>query len=314
MRTRQLLSPAKTIALICLACILQVKKTYAQIILDEEPKRLYYHLTKRVKRFRDMKNFRDVFHYDHYLLGKNRISGNISYNTGRVQIDDGRTIHQEWRQAVGFFTRIRFLEEFSFNTTFYVDFNKRATMARWIPDYTYSIGRYNWRSRRVNFGYENYTNNRYSDNFRTFRNKFLEGYYFLAYNYFPVKLNKLVKIDSTTGIRLTGFTRYSVTYRDEFEVTRGGLFSGKPQAGISCRYTIAMNIYVESALYFYDNSKKQPWDPDFTYGFGYFDWRSFRVCVTYGNWAINRFPWNKKYYGRYSFLDGNFRVAFNWIW
>lgn len=286
----------------------------AQIILDEEPRRLYYHLTKRKTKLREMQNFRDVFHYDHFLLGKNRISGNISWNTGRVIIDERGNIHNERRNAMGFFTRIRFLEEFSFNTTFYKDYNSEA-QARWIADYTYSIGRYNWRANRLNFGYENYINNKYRDDLETFGKKFLEGYYFVSYNQFPTKLNKKIKLDSTTKLRLVWFWRYAIRYRDENEITHGGIFRGKATLGGAARYTIIKNFYIETAVYYYPSiRKKQPWDPDFSYGFGYFDWRSFRVSVTYGNWAINRFPWNNQQYKNYGFIDGNFRVAANWIW
>jgi hypothetical protein len=76
-------------------------------------------------------------------------------------------------------------------------------------------------------------------------------------------------------------------------------------------------MYVESAVYYYpeEKLKKAPWDPDYSYGFGYFDWRSFRLSVTYGNWAVNRFPWNEQTdYPHYGFLDGNFRIIANWIW
>lgn len=287
----------------------------AQIIADEEPKMLYYERThERIRNVWKMKNFRDVFHKDKYLLGKNRIMGNISYHTGRVLIDDGKVIYPETRQALAFYTRIRFFEEFSLTTTFYKDYNPKAA-ARWIADYTYSVGRYNWRAHRFNFGYENYVNNKYSDSRETFTRKFLEGYYFISYNYIPDKLNKLVSIDSTSSLRMMAFTRYAIMYRDELEVTHGGIFSGKPTVGAAIRYTFFWNIYAESAVYYYFlPGKQQPWDPDYSYGFGYFDWRSFRISITYGNWAINRFPWNKTFYPGYGFPDGNFRMVANWIW
>ncbi|MGZ3941851.1 MAG: hypothetical protein ACXVC9_06295, partial [Bacteroidia bacterium] len=129
----------------CLLILVPFKYTIAQIVISEEPKRLYYDFAiKRVKKFKDMNNFRDVFHLNKFLMGKNRISGNISYNTGRVLISEGAEVKEEYRQALAFYTKIRFFEEFSINTTFFVDFNKRAT-ARWISDYSYTIGRYNWR-------------------------------------------------------------------------------------------------------------------------------------------------------------------------
>lgn len=296
----------------------------SQIVVEEEGKRLYYDRTKRITKFVDMKDMRDVFHKDKLLLGKNRIMGNISYNTGRVLIGNdqsngngnGQKMLYEIRNALGFYTRIRFFEEFSFNSTFYIDYNKAAS-ARWTSNYTYSIGRYNWRPNKFNYGYENYLNNRYSDNIQKMGDKFLEGYYFVSYSHnLSEKLTDNIKLDGTTNIKFTYFARYAIKYRDPYEVVHGGLTSGKFTIGGGFRYTIFKRIYVETALYFYPENelKKQPWDPDYTYGFGYFDWRSFRISLTYGNWAVNRFPWNKKYYQDYGFQDGNFRIAANWIW
>lgn len=285
----------------------------SQIVVDEAPRGLYYMRTARVKKFKDMKDFRDVFHYDKYLLGRNRIMGNLSYNFQRVLINDGVRQRAEYRNALGIFTRIRFFEEFSFNSTFYVDFNKRAA-ARWVADYAYSIGRYNWRPYKFNYGYENYINNKYTDNAEQFLQKFTEGYYFLSFNAnFPQKLMDKIKFDSTSSIKFVPFVRYGFRYRDEFEVVH---YEGKPTAGISGRYTLFRNIYVEGAVYYYFDPmyRQLPWDPDYSYGFGYFDWRSFRVSLTYGNWAVNRFPGKKNIYSDYGFLDGNFKISANWIW
>lgn len=295
-------------------CLVIISNTaYSQIIVDEAPRGLYYMRTQRVKKFKDMKDFRDVFHYDKYLLGRNRISGNLSYNFQRVLINDGFKNRAEYRSAMGIFTRIRFFEEFSFNTTFYIDFNKKAA-ARWVADYAYSIGRYNWRPYRFNYGYENYINNKYTDNINQFSQKFTEGYYFLSFNAnVPDAITKKIKLDSTTSIKFVPFFRYAFRYRDENEVVH---YEGKPTAGISGRFTLFWNIYVEGAVYYYFDPvyRQLPWDPDFSYGFGYFDWRSFRFSLTYGNWAINRFPGKKTAYPEYGFLDGNFKFVFNYIW
>ncbi|MBA3664936.1 MAG: hypothetical protein H0W61_12110 [Bacteroidetes bacterium] len=290
-----------------------INNVTSQIVVDEAPRGLYYMRTARVKKFKDMKDFRDVFHNDKFLLGRNRISGSINYNVQRVLINDGLRTKSEFRNALGFFTRIRFFEEFSFNSTFYVDFNKRAA-ARWIADYSYSIGRYNWRPYRFNYGYENYINNKYTDNIDQFMEKFSEGYYFLSFNAnVPDRIVKKIRLDSTTSIKFVPFVRYAFRYRDENEVVH---YEGKPTAGISCRLTLFWNIYVEGAAYYYFDPmyRQLPWDPDYSYGFGYFDWRSFRASITYGNWAINRFPGKKNLYPEYGFFDGNFKVTLNWIW
>jgi hypothetical protein len=190
----------------------------AQIEVEEEPKRLYYERTRRITNFWEMKDMRDVTHKDKLLMGKNRISGNISYNTGRVVVDDGREKHDEWRSAIGYFLKVRFFEQFSFNTTIYQDFNKRAS-AHWTSNYSYGVGRYNWKPNRINFGYENYINNRFTDNRFQFWDKFLQGYYFISYSDNWDKLVDKLKLDESTNIRLQYFARYSVIYKDKYEET-----------------------------------------------------------------------------------------------
>jgi hypothetical protein len=288
----------------------------AQIIVEEEPRMLYYEETKpRIKNPLQWKDMRDVFHLNKYLMGRKRIMGHISYNTGRVIIDDGKELHDEYRSALGFFFRVRFFEEFCVNATLYKDFNPRAVQ-HWISDYTYSVGRYNWRPGKFNYGYENYQPNKYTDGLKTFGERFLEGYYFLSYNHYPRALNAWIRMDSTTSLRLIYFTRYSIMYRDREEQLHGGIFGGKSTLGAAMRFTLFWNIYAEGAVYYYpeETLKKQPWDPDFSYGFGYFDWRAFRISLTYGNWAVNRFPWNSKFYPRYGFVDGNFKIEARWMW
>lgn len=297
--------------------IIATHNVSAQIVIEEEPKRLYYEFAiKRITNPKQWNNFRDVFHKDKLLMGKNRILGGISYNTGRVLVSgkDGKT-KEEYRQAIGFNTRIRFYEQFSFNTTFYIDFNKRAH-ARWITDFSYTLGRYHYKLYKFNYGYENYMDNQYRDSRQMFWEKFLEGYYFLSYNYgITENFREKIAFDQSTNIKIVPFIRYAFRYRDELEREHGGPLNGKTTIGLALRYTIYKNIYVEGAAYYYpENVKRQAWDPDYSYGFGLFDWRSFRISLIYGNWAINRWPGTKTYYPAYGFLDGQFKVVANWIW
>src|SRR3954463_15904603 len=60
----------------------------AQIIQDETPQDRYYMRKARVTNFWEMKDFRDVFHVDKYLMGRQRFSGNIAYNWQRVLLSD----------------------------------------------------------------------------------------------------------------------------------------------------------------------------------------------------------------------------------
>ena len=284
------------------------------ILINEMPHGIYYERTARITNFWEMKDFRDVFHYDKFLLGKNIISGNISYNTGRVILDNGITKSTEWRSAMSFFTRIRILEEVFFTSTFYKDFNPKANPG-WVSDYGYSLGRYNWRPRKINFGYENYVNNKYSDTGKERWSKFLQGYYYMSIG---TPLRTRTRLDSILSIGASAYARYAIRYLDDQEVERGSLLHGKPTFGASVRYAfqkVIKGFYVEFTPMIYLSKKhKQPWDPDYTYGFGYFDWRSFRISLTYGNYAINRYPWNEQKFPDHGFLDGNFKVTANWMW
>ena len=276
------------------------------------PRALYYERTMRIKKLKDMKSVGDIVHSDKYWLRQNIISGNISSNMGRIIINETEE-RKEFRNSMAFFTRIRIIEEFSVNSTFYKDFNPRA-VAPWTSDFSYSFGRYNWRPKTFSYGYENYENNKYSDNGKTLLQNFLRGNFFISYNNHTGKLMKKLGMDST-AIALIPFLRYAINYRDAAENVHGGIYLGKPTMGINCRYTFFKRFYFEGATYFYVKPKhKQPWDPDYSYGFGYFDWRPFRMSVTYGNWVINRFPWNEKAYSSYAFPDGNFRIIFNYSW
>lgn len=297
-----------------LTILLSCLKMPAQLIADEAPKDRYYMRKARVTNFWQMKDFRDIFYLDKYLMGRQRFSGNLGYNWQRVLVaDDGQNLKYEYRSAMSFFLRWRFFEEMSVNATFYADFNRRAA-ARWISDFTYSVGRYHWRPNKVNFGYENYQNNKYTDNADQLAQKFMEGYLFISYNVpMPDFLNRIIRIDSTTSLRFSPLFRFAPRYRDEFEKVH---YEGKPQAGITARYTLFWNIYVEGGAYYYftPRFRQLPWDPDYTYGFGYFDYRSFRISLTYGNWAVNRWPGKAREIKHYGFLDGNFRIIANFQW
>src|SRR5205814_5999313 len=128
------------------------------------------------------------------------------------------------------------------------DFNKAAA-ARWIADFTYSIGRYNWRPYKLNFGYENYQNNKYNDKSADLLEKASEGYLFVSYGLaLPDKLLYRIRLDNTSNFRITPFARWAFRYRDEFEHVRT---EGKPCVGTSARLTLVWNLYVEGAVYYY---------------------------------------------------------------
>jgi len=298
---------------------LKAETTFSQIITaDEMPRGLYYYKMKRIDKFKEMKSMQDLFHSDKYLMGRNIFSGNVSFNTSRVMYNDGKQLLTQYRISPGLFIRTLIFEEFSFNTTFYKNFG--AIGARqWIPDFTYSIGRYHWKPKTWNFGYENYNSNKFTDDFNSLWRKFKEGYLFLSYSHLlPEKIINYLRIDYSSNFRVSYFLRYAANFTDLKNSTQQGVLDGKLYSGIYFRYTMLRNIFIETGLFYYFDQKrtKQPWDPDWSYAFGYLDWRPFRVSFNYSNYSINKFPWNKNQniYSYHGFLDGNFRLVFNYNW
>ncbi len=241
----------------------------------------------------------------------NIVSGVVSQHVGRIIINHTENYY-EIRNATSFHLLTRVVEEVYISTTFYKDWNPNAR-APWISDFNYAFGRYNWRPKTWSYGYENYAPNKYSDSPDVLLRKFLQGNFFVSYNngLFQRLMDRLHVGNS--NLIITPFLRYSFNFIDENQNIQKGF--GKPNMGLALRYNIWKNFYAESAVYAYISPKyKQPWDPDYTYGFGYFDYRPFRFSFTYGNWVINRFPWNESNFPNYGFLDGNFRFIFNWAW
>ena len=201
------------------------------------------------------------------------------------------------------------------NASFYKHLNPNAYQ-KWTADFFYSLKRFNWRPNTFSYGYENYANNRYDDSGEALLDKIKLGYFFISYQHnLRSAFLKKIKLDETTNISFSYLARFSPYYFDSEQNILGGWDNGKTSFGLSSRYTIVNHIFVEGAVYYYLDKRQQlPWDPDFTYGFGYFDWRSFKFSFTYGNWVINRFSGENPIHPSYGFEDGDFSVTFNYIW
>ena len=251
------------------------------------------------------------------LMGKNVIDGSLSFITGRVILNDSTA---KFRYAFNGTLKARLFEEVYLSGTFFYYLNKNEFNVPWIADFYYSLKRFNWRPKTFSYGYENYTNNLYSDNLKELVKKASQGYFFVSYNHnAPKKLIDKISIRNSSNINLVYLVRYAPDFLDEYGVkgvSEGGFFKGKFTLGMSLKYVIWNNFFVGAGVYQYVDPIRTmvPWDPDFTYEFGYYDWRPFRFSVTYGNWIANRFPWNTKEMTNYGFLDGTLDVKFNYAW
>lgn len=272
-------------------------------------------------------NFGDIFlkgkrksnpEYSKALMGKNVFSGSLAYSVSKVTYADNEGIVQEYfRNAAIINFNVRPWRDFFIRNSFIIDLNEPVVAPPWLSDYYYQIGYYNWRNKTFSFGYENYQANRWDTFFENFYTNFKRGYFFVSFNYtlsLPENKKKFVPFfwDKTSKLALSPFFRVHPEYTDEYSEFEGYL---KPVTGINIRYVIVKNIYVETSLLYYPIEKtKLPWDPDFTYGFGIYNWKAFRMNFSYGNWIANRYPWNQKEIPNYGFMNGEFNINITYSW
>lgn len=272
-------------------------------------------------------SFGDVFGTRKALMGKNVFSGSVGHSMGRLvyidEVDGGEKMI--FRNSFFANLQARIYKELIFTTSLFAFYNQDInTNVPWIADYFYGLKWFNWRPKTFSYGYENYVDNKY-DRPDKFGKLFLQGFYFVSWNHnLPQKWIDAIRLDESTNFNITYMARYFVQYRDTANVIhglgKGGW--GKAQVGVSMRYTIWKRIYIEAAAFYYPYDynggevTQVTWDPDFTYGFGYFDYRAFRFSITYGNWVMNRFPFNPPdgTPPTYGILDGDLRFTFNWAW
>jgi hypothetical protein len=67
-------------------------------------------------------------------------------------------------------------------------------------------------------------------------------------------------------------------------------------------------------LYYPDKTQQQPWNPDYTYGFGFFDWHPGTISVQYNNYSGNRFKLSDRAAGTGHFQNGSISVAWSKSW
>jgi len=264
----------------------------------------------------------DLLNTRKLLMGRNIIGGDLGHSMGRLVYVDQNDFQEKkiLRSATMLNLRVKPWRELQFTGSFFAYHTKDiATNVPWIADYFYALKWSNWRPKTFSYGYENWMDNRFDDP-DGFGDKFLQGYWFVSWNHdLPENLTRRIRLDATSRVNVSYHARYFFQYRDEFNRIYGvGLDGwGKAMLGANVRWTIVKRIYVEAAAYYYPEQEvtQVMWDPDFTYGFGYFDWRPFRFSLTYGNWVMNRFPWNiQEVRPEYGILDGDLRFSFSWNW
>lgn len=254
----------------------------------------------------------DVLQSDCCLLGQYKITGSVGAFFNKITYLSPQLKEIDYsRYGFNFNVNTKFYKEFQLRLFFYADMNQDKHKPKWLSNLFYNIGVYNWKDNTFSYGYENYQPNRFDGSY-DFLTNMKRGFFFVNYNYYLLKENSRMKFDETTQIYFSPFVRYQFEYTDRYGEKVMG--NNKFILGASARYVIWHNFYIEGAVYYYPETESElPWDPDYTYGFGYFDWKSFKLNFSYGNWIANRFPGRKKQM-KNDFSNGEFKVAFSYIW
>jgi hypothetical protein len=199
-----------------------------------------------------------------------------------------------------------------FATTTLHRYLDRGDQAPWNPDFTYGFGYDDWHPYTLNLTYGNYTNNRFTpsgkDNEQFTR--FSQGTWQLGWK-FPVPrvLAEHMLVDLDQNINCLVAANVTPSY---YDLQANQNRDWKNTASFGCSYPIWGGWYANFTLFAYEqDAKQQPWDPDFTYGFGYFDWHPGTLTVQYNNYSGNRFPWRHEGQSEGGFTDGQVMVAWS---
>ena len=185
----------------------------------------------------------------------------------------------------------------------------------WHPDFTYAFGYDDWHPGTWSLVYANYTGTRFDPDPAAgeHRFNFPQGQWTLGYKFsLPQPLDRWLLVGDDDQAICSGNAHYTPRY---VAFSTGGVRSGKTAASLGCRYQRPGGWFVEGALYAWPGgSQQQPWDPDFTYGFGYADWRPGALSLRYSNYSGNRFPGRLRGAGEGTFRSGSLTLTWSTEW
>jgi hypothetical protein len=161
----------------------------------------------------------------------------------------------------------------------------------WHPDFSYGFGYDDPRPGTWSLFYGNYTGTRLQAAAAAgeHRFNFPEGQWTLARRFeLPPALQPVLLVGDGDSALCSAEGHVTPRYA---RLEGGPEGRHKTSLSLGCRYLRASGWYFEAALFAYPlRSQQQPWDPDFTYGFGYADWRPGAIAIRYDNYSGNRFP------------------------
>ncbi|MFQ5628580.1 MAG: hypothetical protein ACE5I1_07455 [bacterium] len=194
--------------------------------------------------------------------------------------------------------------------TFY-KYLRHDLQAPWNPDFSYVFGYDDWHPYTFSLTYANYGGNRlFPDRANgEQRTNFKGGSISLGWKFvLPANLERLFTIHSSGGIGGNLGLNLTPEYMDLASLQ---VKKWKQTFSLGIKYGIYQWWYWNFTVYYYPHpEQQQPWDPDFTFGVGYFDWHPGAISIQYNNYAGNRYPWHDR---KFALLE-NGSITISWSW
>ena len=179
----------------------------------------------------------------------------------------------------------------------------------WNPDFTYVFGYSDWRPYTFSLVYSNYGGNRFSPEEGGRVTEFNQGTWALGWK-FPVTgiVKDWISFTEQGAIGCQVDFNHTPEY---FDLASISYKKNHQTLSLGCKYSIFGNWYVNAtAFYYFDRAQQQPWNPDYTYGFGYFDWRPGTVTLQYNNYSGNHWHPSERGEDTGRFKDGSITLAY----
>ena len=184
----------------------------------------------------------------------------------------------------------------------------------WNPDFTYAFGYDDPRPDTWSLVYSNYTGTRWRPDraLGEGRSNFRLGTWSLARRFaLPVSWRPVFLLDDGDDALCRASADWSPRFENAASVRPG---HDRVALTLGCRYTRADGWFAEFTAHAWPGGKQQPWDPDFTYAFGYFDWRPGTVSLQYSNYSGNRLPGRTRAPGQGGLRGGSLTLSWRVDW
>lgn len=180
----------------------------------------------------------------------------------------------------------------------------------WNPDFTYVFGYSDWRPYTFSLLYSNYGGNRFNATETQPVTTFQQGTWSLGWK-FPITKPFIDWLSFTKEGAIGCQVDFNYTH-EYFDLASIGNKYHHRTVSLGCKYAITGNWYINgTAFHYLDTTQRQPWNPDFTYGFGYFDWRPGTITLQYNNYSGNRWHDSDRAKNTGRFIDGSITLAYS---